>query len=41
MFGKELTQGLRYFQKTVDTLTKQEAGRGGAAGGTGSCWYWC
>jgi hypothetical protein len=33
MFGKELTQGLRYFQKTVDTLTKQEAGRGGAAGG--------
>jgi hypothetical protein len=33
MFGKELTQGLRNFQKTVDTLTKQEAGRGGAAGG--------
>lgn len=33
MFGKELTQGLRNFQKTVDILTKQEAGRGGAAGG--------
>ena len=33
MFGKELTQGLKNFQKTIDTLTKQEAGRGGAAGG--------
>ena len=33
MFGKELTQGLKNFQRTIDTLTKQEAGRGGAAGG--------
>ena len=33
MFGKELTQGLRNFQRSVDTITKQEAGRGGAAGG--------
>jgi hypothetical protein len=33
MFGKELTQGLKNFQKTIDTLTKQEAGRGGATGG--------
>jgi hypothetical protein len=33
MFGKELTQGLKNFQRTVDALTKQEAGRGGAAGG--------
>jgi hypothetical protein len=33
MFGKELSQGLRNFQKQIDTLTKQEAGRGGAAGG--------
>ena len=33
MFGKELTQSLRNFQKQIDILTKQEAGRGGAAGG--------
>jgi hypothetical protein len=33
MFGKELSQGLRNFQRQLDTLTKQEAGRGGAAGG--------
>ena len=33
MFGKELTQGLRNFQRQIDVLTKQEAGRGGAAGG--------
>ena len=33
MFGKELSQGLRNFQRQIDTLTKQEAGRGGAAGG--------
>ena len=33
MFGKELTQGLKNFQTTIDTLTKQEAGRGGATGG--------
>lgn len=33
MFGRELTQNLRYFQRSVDVLTKQEAGRGGAAGG--------
>ena len=33
MFGKDLTQGLRNFQRTIDVLTKQEAGRGGAAGG--------
>ena len=33
MFGKELSQGLRNFQKQIDILTKQEAGRGGAAGG--------
>jgi hypothetical protein len=33
MFGKELSQGLRNFQRQIDILTKQEAGRGGAAGG--------
>ena len=33
MFGKELTQSLRNFQRQIDVLTKQEAGRGGAAGG--------
>ena len=33
MFGKGLTQDLRNFQRVVDTLTKQEAGRGGATGG--------
>ncbi len=33
MFGKELSQGLRNFQREIDILTKQEAGRGGAAGG--------
>jgi len=33
MFGRELTQGLRNFQRQIDVLTKQEAGRGGAAGG--------
>ena len=33
MFGKDLSQGLRNFQRQLDTLTKQEAGRGGAAGG--------
>ena len=33
MFGKELTQGLKGFQKTVDNLTSGEVGRGGAAGG--------
>ena len=33
MFGKELTQNLRNFQRSIDVLTKQEAGRGGAAGG--------
>ena len=33
MFGKELSQGLRNFQRQIDTLTRLEAGRGGAAGG--------
>ena len=33
MFGKDLTQSLRNFQRQIDVLTKQEAGRGGAAGG--------
>jgi len=33
MFGKEITRGLRAFQKEVDVLTKGEVGRGGAAGG--------
>ena len=33
MFGKELSQGLRNFQKQIDILTRQEAGRGGATGG--------
>ena len=33
MFGKELTQGLKNFQRQIDVLTKQEAGRGGATGG--------
>jgi len=33
MFGKELTQSLRNFQRQIDVLTKQEAGRGGATGG--------
>ena len=33
MFGTELTQGLRGLQRSIDVLTKQEAGRGGAAGG--------
>tara|TARA_R100000149_G_C5880021_1_gene144818 strand:- start:102 stop:3527 length:3426 start_codon:yes stop_codon:yes gene_type:complete len=33
MFGKEITRGLRDFQKQVDVLTKGEVGRGGSAGG--------
>ena len=33
MFGKEITRGLRSFQKEVDVLTKRELGRGGSAGG--------
>ena len=33
MFGKEVTQGLRAFQREIDVLTKGESGRGGAAGG--------
>jgi len=33
MFGKEITRGLRSFQKEVDILTKGELGRGGSAGG--------
>ena len=33
MFGKEITRGLRNFQKEVDVLTKGELGRGGSAGG--------
>ena len=33
MFGKEVTIGLKSFQREVDTLTKGELGRGGAAGG--------
>ena len=33
MFGKEVTRGLRAFQREVDVLTKGESGRGGAAGG--------
>jgi len=33
MFGKEITRGLRAFQREVDVLTKGESGRGGAAGG--------
>lgn len=33
MFGKELTQGLRNFHRSIDSLTRKESGRGGAAGG--------
>ena len=33
MFGKEVTRGLRAFQREIDVLTKGESGRGGAAGG--------
>jgi len=33
MFGKEMTRGLRDFQRQVDILTKGEIGRGGSAGG--------
>lgn len=33
MFGKEITRGLRAFQREVDVLTKGEIGRGGSAGG--------
>ena len=32
MFGKEVTQGLRQFQQTIDATTFGEIGRGGAAG---------
>ena len=31
--AKNLPKDLKNFQRTIDTLTKQEAGRGGAAGG--------
>ena len=33
MFGKEVTRGLRAFQREIDVLTKGESGRGGSAGG--------
>ena len=32
MFGKDVTQGLRSFQKSMDVMTFGEVGRGGAAG---------
>ncbi len=32
MFGKDISQGLRQFQKTIDATTFGEIGRGGAAG---------
>tara|TARA_R100000544_G_scaffold35234_1_gene22475 strand:+ start:3443 stop:6679 length:3237 start_codon:yes stop_codon:yes gene_type:complete len=32
MFGREVTSGLKAFQKSMDTLTLGEVGRGGAAG---------
>ena len=32
MFGKELTQGLKNFQRSIDSFTKGEAGRGAQTG---------